>query len=121
MDREIRELERRVGEGSYEARLRWKALLCRLGSDPNTEELCAPLSEAEEIQEAYDDIWWHRRKALRLDWDGGPINNGGLYKAHHSWGHRGWSERNAKRKTLRTHRDGSRKNYRLRPRNMEDA
>jgi hypothetical protein len=37
----------------------------------------------------------------------------GCGKAHHTWGHRGWNNRNAKRKTTRTHRDGSRKNYRL--------
>ena len=35
-----------------------------------------------------------------------------LFKAHHDWGHKG--SKNSKRKTLRTHRDGSRRDFRLR-------
>lgn len=114
MDERLRRAERRAAAGDPEAEDLWRKLCGRMGlyfKDHRPNEI---LSEWEEIQQDYDEIWWHRRKALRLDWDGDPINHGGLYKAHHSWGHRGWSERNAKRKTMRTHRDGSRKNYRLR-------
>lgn len=113
MDDNIRRLERQAASGDYEARLRWKAALARAGyPDPDEEELNAPLTEAEEAQAAYDEIFWHRTKALRFGWDMEP--RAGICKAHHTWGHRGWKNRNSKRKTLRTHRDGSRGDFKIR-------
>ena len=114
MDEQLRRAERAAANGDPEAAAAWLQLCGRMGLFFRDHQPNEILSEAEDAQLDYDDIWWHRRKCLRLDWDGDPINNGGLYKAHHKWGHRGWNNRNAKRKTLRTHRDGSRKNYRLR-------
>jgi len=72
------------------------------------------LSEWEEVQLDYDETWWHSRKALRFDWDGIPRS--GTVKAHHSWGHHGFGSKNAKRKTLRTHRVSRKKarSFRLR-------
>lgn len=113
MDNDIRRLERLAATGDYEARQRWKAALARAGyPDPDEEELNAPLTEAEEAQAAYDEIFWHRTKALRFGWDMEP--RAGICKAHHTWGHRGWANRNSKRKTLRTHRDGSRGDFQIR-------
>ncbi len=113
MDEQLRRIEREALAGDPEAEILWLRLCGRVGlyfRDYPPDEL---LSEAEETQQNYDEIWWHRRKALRLDWDGDPIMSGGLYKAHHSLGHKGWGSKNSKRQTLRTHRDGSRRNYRL--------
>lgn len=121
MDEQLRRLERLASSGDYYARVQWKTALLRAGlPDPDAMALAGPLTLAEEIQEQFDDIWWHRRKCLRLDWDGDPINSGGLYKAHHPWGHRGWGAKNSKRQTLRTHRDGSRRDYQLRDKNNND-
>ncbi len=111
MDDQLRRVERQALSGDPEAKILLQQLYGRLGlyfRDREREEI---LSEPEEIQGDFDEIWWHRRKALRLDWDGDPKPS--ICKAHHPWGHRGWGAKNAKRQTLRTHRDGSRRNYRL--------
>jgi len=113
MDEQIRRAERAAATGDPEAVALWIRLCARMGLHfrdfPRTSE---ELTDAEEVQADYDDIFWHRTTALRMGWDWEP--RAGLYKAHHTWGHRGWGEKNGKQKTLRTHRDGSRKNYRLR-------
>lgn len=114
MDNELLNAARGDLGGDAEARARYARACERIGLCFRDRQPLEDLSEWEEVQADYDDIWWHRRKALRLDWDGEPINNGGLYKAHHQWGHRGWDAKNSKRKTIRTHRDGSRRNFRLR-------
>jgi len=114
MEALIREAERRFrSTGDYIAWTRYCELMLRTGyDDPRNVE--AP-TEWDEVQEDWDDLWWHRRKALCLDWDGRPINHGALYKAHHEWGHKGFIDTNSKRKTLRTHRDSKHKsrNYQL--------
>jgi hypothetical protein len=112
MDDHIRRLERQAAAGDYESRRQWKAALVRAGfPDPDEEALKAPLTEWEEAQRIYDDLAWQRTTAGRMGWDWEPRS--GCGKAHHTWGHRGWNNRNSKRKTTRTHRDGSRKNHRL--------
>jgi len=114
MDDYIRRLERQAAAaGDYVSRQQWKAALERAGlPDPDEEALKAPLTEWEETQKHYDDLAWQRTTAGRMGWDFEPRS--GCGKAHHTWGHRGWNNRNSKRKTTRTHRDGSRKNFRLR-------
>lgn len=114
MDNKLRRAERDMLRGSPNGESDYRRMCARVGLYFKDHKPLEDLSEWEEAQEDYDDIWWHRRKALRLDWDGDPINSGGLYKAHHPWGHRGWGSKNSKRKTLRTHRDGSRRQFRLR-------
>jgi len=121
MDDYLRRLERLAASGDYTSREQWKAALERAGlPDPDEEALKAPLTEWEEAQAHYDDLWWHastphkcglwNHSCLRhRDEDFAPS----VFKAHHEWGHRCGGE-NSKRQTLRTHRDGSRKNYRLR-------
>lgn len=112
MDNQLRRIERRALAGDAEAERLWRRLCGRIGLYFRDHQPNEILTEWEEIQADYDEIWWHRRKALRWGWDWEPM--GGLVKAHHTWGHRGWNNRNSKRKTLRTHRDGSRRNYKIR-------
>ena len=108
MDDHIRRLERQAATGDYVARQQWKAAVIRAGfPDPDD---AGPLTEWEEIQKDYDDLAWQRTTAGRMGWDYEPRS--GCGKAHHIWGHRGWNP-NSKRKTMRTHRSGSRKNYKL--------
>ncbi len=113
MDEQIRRLERRAKDGDYQDRAYWKAALERAGHpDPDLAEIQAPLNHFEEVQEDFDEIWWHAKERLRFGWDWEP--RGGLVKAHHSWGHRrGHRGENSKRKTLRTHRDGSRRCHKI--------
>lgn len=110
MDERFRQAEREwLATGLPEAEDRFRRECARFGlrfRDHKREEI---LTEWEEIQADYDEIAWHARKALRWGWDWDP--RGGLVKAHHTWGHRGWNNRNSKRKTLRTHRDGKGKNH----------
>jgi len=114
MDDYLRRLERLAATGDYVSRQQWKGALVRAGfPDPDEEALKAPLTEWEESQKHYDDLAWQRTTAGRMGWDFEPRS--GCGKAHHTWGHRGWNNRNSKRKTIRTHRNGSRKNHRLRP------
>jgi hypothetical protein len=112
MDEFLRRLERRAKGGDYQDRAYWMAALERAGlPDPDLEEISAPLTHFEAIQQDFDDIWWHSTKRFRFGWDFEPVK--GLVKAHHSWGHRrGHHGENSKRKTLRTHRDGSKRCYR---------
>lgn len=113
MDEQIRRLARQVEAGNYQDRAAWKTALIRAGyGDPDLEEITAPLTYAEVVQQDFDEIWWHAAKRLRFGWDWMP--RGGLVKAHHPWGHRrGHGGENSKRKTLRTHRDGSRRCYKI--------
>lgn len=115
MDDYIRRLERLAATGDYQAHQRWRTELIRAGfPDPDDSRL----TEWEEIQKDYDDLAWQRTTAGRFGWDFEPRS--GCGKAHHVWGHRGWNNRNSKRKTTRTHRDGSRKNYKIRHPKTED-
>lgn len=117
MDAHIRRLERRARLGDYEDRARWKAALERAGfPDPDLEEIRAPLTHFEVIQQDFDDIWWHSTKRFRFGWDMDPI--GGLIKAH-NMGHHSHRGENSKRRTLRTHRNGSRRDHKLRPDRVE--
>jgi hypothetical protein len=105
MDAHIRRLERQARLGDYEDRARWKAALERAGRpDPDIEELLAPLSHEEALQEDFDGIWWHSTRRFRFGWDMDPV--GGLIKAHNMGYHSNRGE-NSKRKTIRTHRDSS--------------
>ncbi len=78
------------------------------------------LTEWEEVQQDFDDLWWHGNTPRKCGlWGGTGIDRfwdvdfrKGVFKAHLTWGHR-WGGENSKRQTLRTHRDGSRKDYRL--------
>jgi hypothetical protein len=116
MDEHIRRLERRAAAGDYTARQQWRVAVMRAGyPDPDD---AGPLTEWEEIQKDYDKIWWHGKPSHCWWW--GEIPIGGLVKAHHTWGHRGWNP-NSKRKTLRTHRDGSRKNYKIKCSHSEET
>lgn len=119
MDERLRRLERLAATGDCAARLEWRRALAQAGlPDPDADDLNAPLTEAELYQLDYDEIFWHRTTALRFGWDMEP--RAGICKAHHKWGHRGFNP-NSKRKTLRTHRDGSRSVYRLRDETYEEV
>ena len=122
MDDQIRRLEREAARGGYEARRAWKRCLQWIGEpDPDQAELEAPATEWEEAQADYDDLWWHSNTPRKCGLWGG---SGGwrfydidfktaVFKAHLHWGHL-WGGHNSKRKTLRTHRKGSRgRNVRL--------
>ena len=118
MDDYLRRLERQAASGDYVSRQQWKAALERAGlPDPDLEELLAPPTEEEVAQAGYDEQWWHGNTARkcglwgRRNFDDVDFKSA-VFKAHHTWGHRGWNP-NSKRKTLRTHRDGSRKNYKI--------
>lgn len=113
MDEQLRRLHRQAQRGDYQARIAWKAACERAGHPSDLEEIAAPLTYFEEVQQDFDEIWWHAKERLRFGWDWAP--RGGLVKAHHAWGHRrGDKGENSKRKTLRTHRDGSRRCYEFR-------
>jgi len=129
MDDYLRRLERQAAYGDIAARQQWKAALERAGfPDPDEEAAKAPLTEWEEIQNDFDEIWWHGSTPLKCGLWGGRTGIGrfwdvdfsqSLFKAHHDWGHR-WGDPNSKRKTLRTHRDGSRKNYKIKDSHNEE-
>ena len=118
MDEEIRRLERLVATGDYAARQQWRVAVMRAGYPDPDEDALGPLTEWEEIQKDYDEIFWHRTKALRFGWDMEP--RAGICKAHHTWGHRGWNP-NSKRKTVRTHRNGSRNSFKIRYQRDEEV
>lgn len=113
MDDQLRRLERLAATGDRASRELWKAALVRAGfPDPDEEALKAPLTEWEEAQAHYDDLWWHASTPHKCglwnhscfrhrDEDFAPS----VFKAHHDWGHR-WGGENSKRKTMRTHRNG---------------
>jgi hypothetical protein len=117
MDNHLRRLERQAATGDHLARQQWKAAVIRAGfPDPDDD---GPLTEWEEIQKDYDEIFWHAKGPKHFSWSSGcwccfDVSKWAvkLMQDHHDWGHRGWNNRNAKRKTIRTHRDGSSKNYR---------
>jgi hypothetical protein len=114
MDEELRRAEREfLSDGTPEAEERFIRYCARKGLHFRNHKREEILTEWEEVQADYDEIAWHARKALRWGWDWDP--RGGLVKAHHTWGHRGWSNRNSKRKTLRTHRNGKHKARNYRP------
>jgi hypothetical protein len=120
MDDQLRRLERQAMIGNNQDRTAWKVALDRAGlPDPELAALQAPLTHFEEVQQDFDEIWWHAKERLRFGWDWEP--RGGLVKAHHKWGHRnGERGENSKRKTLRTHRNGSSRCYRLKQNQTED-
>lgn len=104
-------IQRWNNDGSYDNWIIYCELMVRAGyEDPRA--LGAP-SKWDEIQSKYDDLAWQRTTAGRIGWDWEP--RPGCGKAHRPVGHRGWDDRNAKRATLRTHRDARRRshNYRL--------
>lgn len=122
MDERLRRLERQAALGDREAELRWREECKRIGlyfRDRQPDEI---LSEAEEIQEDYDEIFWHAKGPRHFSWNPACPCCGDwskwsakLTQDHHTWGHR-WGGQNSKRKTLRTHRNAKHKskNYRLR-------
>jgi len=133
MDERLRRLERQAAAGDYYAHKAWKAACKRAGiPDPDEAALTAPLTEWEWEQQDYDDLFWHADRRYRLQLWGGSENGLGwycdndfhpsLHKAHHTWGHRGWDNKNRKQKTLRTHRNGKHKsrNYRLRTKPFDE-
>ncbi len=128
MDDQLRRAERAAATGSPEDVARFERLCGRIGlffRDRKPDEI---LSDAEETQQDYDETWWHGNTARKCgiwrysDWRHGDVDfNSAVFKAHHQWGHRGWGSKNSKRQTLRTHRDGSRRNYRLRTESHEEV
>ena len=123
MDYDLRRLERQAAAGDYASHQQWKAALKRAGvPDPDEEALNAPLTEWEENQKDFDEIFWHAKGPKHFSWstDCFCCHDASkwavkLMQDHHEWGHRGWNNRNAKRKTLRTHRNSKHKarNHRL--------
>lgn len=108
MDHTFREAERAYAFSPTELNLRaLNRQRVRYGLKP----LLVPreLEVAEEFQDHYDELWWHRKRGLRCGlWgDGGFWDvdfKPGIFKAHHDWGHT-WQRRSSKRKTLKTHRN----------------
>jgi len=126
MDNELRRVERDAALGDPIAQARWIRLCARMGlffrDFPLKKEI---LSEAEDAQADFDEIWWHAKRGLRCGlWGSNGIHSfwdvdfkPSVYKAHLSWGHKGsFGAQNSKRRTLRTHRSSKHKarNYRLR-------
>ena len=124
MDDKLRRLERLAALGDPEAEAAWRRENGRRGLYFRDRQPHETLTQWEESQEDYDEIFWHAKGPKYFAWwsgcpccqDWGRLA-AKLTKAHHVWGHR-WGGQNSKRKTLRTHRDGSRKNYRLRSRDV---
>jgi hypothetical protein len=117
MDESLRRAEREAALDDYDARQRYRRMLVRSGQ-PDPFEL-EEHSWVDGVQDGYDDLWWHGNTARKCGlWRGRDFWDcdfkTSVFKAHHRWGHDPYRGTNSKRKTLRTHRDGSRKNYRLR-------
>lgn len=119
MDEQLRRAERAAATGNPEAEAYWRRLCGRRGlffKDYVPDEV---LSEWEKAQQGFDDLWWHANTSRKCGiWKNGDFWDcdfkSSVFKAHHHWGHRWAGSQNSKRKTIRTHRDGSRKSYRLR-------
>ena len=84
------------------------------------------LTEWEMVQADYDDLHWHRYGYKHFRRNNGcyccqawetPFASQ-LTKPKYLNYRSNWGDNNAKRKTLRTHRDGSRRNFRPRPREI---
>jgi hypothetical protein len=121
MDDYFRRVERAAAGGDPEAEILLQKLYRRCGyffRDHKRDEI---LTEWEELQQDYDDIFWHQKGPKYFMWGGycsccRDVSKWSekLVKAHKpSPKH---TPKNFKRKTLRTHRDGSRKNYKLKRR-----
>jgi hypothetical protein len=120
MDEQLRRAERAAATGNPEDVAHWRRLCGRRGlffKDYAPDEV---LSEWEEAQQDYDDSWWHANTPRKCGlWNRGDLGHydfdfkTAVFKAHHRWGHY-YVSGNSKRQTIRTHRDGSRRNYRLR-------
>lgn len=121
MDGHRRKLERKAATGDYDAWIAYRHAVVRSGErDPA--ELGEP-TEWEDIQDEFDNIFWHAKRGLKCGlWGSNGVNcfwdvdfKTSVFKAHHDWGHKGWGDGNSKRKTLRTHRSTKKKarNYRL--------
>lgn len=104
--------------------LRWLSNIAGLPvGDQKPAEL---LSSWEETQADYDDLWWQKHHIKRFipGWFRACCRRDSvkyvvkLSKAKHLGFRPNYRDNSAKRKTLRTHRDGSRRHYRLRPREM---
>ena len=117
MDQYLRNLQRQAASGDYQARKAWIAARVRAGfPHPDKEYLSAPLSEYEHIQEDYDETFWLARPRLGVIsmWCGigccGYINELAtkFIKPKDFTFTFSKMTKNSKRKTLRTHRDGSR-------------
>ena len=121
MDEQLRRAERAAATGNPEAEAYWRHLCGRRGlffKDYVPDEV---LSEWEEAQQDYDDSWWHANTPRKCGlWNHGDLNHfdfdfrTAVFKTHCRWGHAWKGAENSKRQTIRTHRDGSRKSYRLR-------
>ena len=121
MDTDLRRAQRALAWSAPEDREALVRSHARVGERLRLPPDDEPLSEWEELQEHYDDLWWHRNTPRKCGlWNHGDLRNldfdfaPSVFKAHHTWGHTGWDDKNSKRATLRTHRDGSRRQYRLR-------
>ena len=98
-----------------------RCLSILVGDPIKDRDLSEVLSEWEETQQDYDDLWWHRKSVMSLmDGNHCPCciryssKGASLVKAKNMSFRSNWGDNNAKRKTIRTHRDGSRRDYRLR-------
>ena len=120
MDEQLRRAERAAATGNPEAVAHWRYLCGRRGlffKDHRPDEI---LSEWEEAQEDYDELWWHTSRGRKCGlWSPGDLRTGDFYfrtsvfKTCSKWGHL-QGGKNSKRQTIRTHRDGSRRGYRFR-------
>jgi len=118
MDGYFRRVERAAAGGDLEAETRLQKLYRRSGyffRDHKRDEI---LTEWEETQQDYDDVSWHAKGPKYFMWGGwcsccrdSSKWSSKLVKAHKATPKH--TPKNFKRKTLRTHRDGSRKNYKL--------
>lgn len=124
MDERLRRIERQALAGDPEAEILWRRLCGRRGlyfRDHQPDEI---LTEWEKIQQDYDDLAWQGRpwRGLLYQWCGcrccgyQASTAKKLVKGRDLSFCDNWGDNNAKRKTLRTHRDGSRKNYKLKRR-----
>lgn len=122
MDEQLRRAERDLTSGNPEVEERWLRYCARIGLFFRDHKRGEILSEWEESQQDYDEIWWHRKSIKSFKWtsycrccyDYGSKYANSRVKAKDMGIRNNWGDNNAKRKTLRTHRDGSRRNYRLR-------
>jgi len=123
MDDQLRLAERAVRAGEPGAESLWRFLCARRGLYLRDRQPPEELTEWEEIQADYDDLWWQRKSVVGFKWTSGcrccfEYGNkfaNKLVKGKDQRNRSNWGDNNAKRKTLRTHRDGSRRAYRLRP------
>lgn len=124
MDESIRRIERTTSlDWTPEDQERLLRSYDRMGLRVRIFDLADALTEWEEIQSDYDDLWWHASTPHKCGLWGGSHSGcfrdvdfrSSVFKAHHEWRHR-WGGENSKRKTLRNHRDNRSRSKAYKPR-----